>query len=94
MTKQPPAYTDRQLKTYDVLERTRMAWVVLHFLLGAFAVVLIAFLAGVFFVEMEFWVKGILGLLDGVLGWSIKTVVSFLFPQGKSTSPTPPVPIS
>lgn len=87
MTKPAPAYTDRQLKTFDVLERNRMAWAMLRFLLVVFGVILCALIAGVFFVETENWIKVTFAFFDGVVGWSIKYIVAYLFPSNQLSPP-------
>lgn len=67
-----------------------MAWVVLRFLLGAFGVILVALILGVFFIEIATWVKVSLFATDGVIGWSIKYVVAYLFPSRHSSTPQIP----
>lgn len=54
------------------------------FLLLVFAVVLGFFLYGAFWNKGRTAVEWTLGLLDGLIGWSIKHVVSYLFPSAPS----------
>jgi hypothetical protein len=68
-----------------------MAWITLYFLLVVFTAILMAFIAGVFFVHVEQWILGVFVGLDSVIGWSIKHVVSYLFPRN-SASPPPVEP--
>lgn len=75
-----PAYTPRQLETFKVLEKNRMAWIMFWFLLGLFTLVLLALIYAVFSGKGETWVRVALVVLDGIVGWSIKRIVSYLFP--------------
>jgi hypothetical protein len=84
MTNQePPSYTDRQLKTVDVLRRNQMAWIMFWFLLLIFSVILGFFLYATFWVKDTLVTQTILGVLDGLVGWTIKYLVKFLYPSGK-----------
>lgn len=85
MTKQQPAFTDRQLKTFDIVQRTKMAWVALIFMLIVFATVLAALLYAAFSGKGEAWLKIGLLLLDGLVGWVVKRIVSYLFPTPQSS---------
>jgi hypothetical protein len=81
MNSPPPAYTPRQLMTFKVLQRNRMAWVMFLFLMAVFTAVLWALAYAVFWANAADWIKAVFALLDGIVGWSIKQVVSYLFPS-------------
>ncbi len=51
------------------------------FLLAAFTVVLAVILYLILWEKGETWVKVALSLIEGVIGWSIRRVVKFLFPS-------------
>jgi hypothetical protein len=63
-----------------------MAWVMLWFLIIAFSCGFATFL------YLIIWDKGTaaqqvsVGGLDGLLGWAMKTVVTYLFPTNKQVS--------
>ena len=71
--------TPEQLKLYQVIQRNRMAWVVLIVMLATF-VVLIAIVVWAAINERT-GVAGVLGLLDGIVGLAIRHIISFLFPH-------------
>jgi hypothetical protein len=73
--------TPEQLTVYTELQRIRMAWVTLAVVLILFAIGLLSFLYAVFWVERQDAPKVILGGIDGVLGWALKTIISYLFPS-------------
>lgn len=79
-----PALTAAQLKTFNVLQQNKMAWVALIFMFIVFAVVLAALLISAFTGKGEAWLKIGLLLLDGIIGWGIKRILTYLFP-----TPTP-----
>ena len=80
MNNLPPSYTDPQLRTFDVVQRNRMAWIVLIFILVVIAGTLIGVAYSAYTGHGSAWINiGIL-LLDGLLGWCLKQVVSYLFP--------------
>jgi hypothetical protein len=79
-----PNYTPAQLETFQILQRIKMAWVMLWAITIMFGVVLIAFLVAVFWMKGEWFSKIVLGVLDGTLGWCLKALIAHLFP-----SPTP-----
>lgn len=85
MSKQQPAFTDKQLKTFDIVQRTKMAWVALVFMLIVFATVLGALLYAAFSGKGAAWLKVGLLLLDGLVGWVVKRIVSYLFPTPQSS---------
>jgi len=75
--------TDRQLRTYEARQGIRMRWVALCAILILFAVVLIAFLYALFFVNEHGIAKTILAATDCTLGLALRTVCSYLFPTPK-----------
>ena len=72
--------TPQSLEVYKVISRIRMAWLTLCVMLVLFTVGFSVFLYAIFHVA-EVLSKAILGGIDGVLGWSIKTIVGFLFSE-------------
>ena len=62
-----------------------MAWYMFWFLLFVFTVILGALLYAAFTGQGEAWFKIGLFLLDGVVGWSIKALVYYLFPSDALT---------
>ena len=75
--------TTEQLELYQVIQRIRMAWLVLIVMLAAFlSLIVIVVWAAIY--ERN-GVAIVLGLLDGIVGWTIKHITSFLFPH----EPTP-----
>ncbi len=70
----------RQLKTFEVTQRIKMAWVALWFALGLFAIVLVAFLLAAFYFHnaAPTW---LLGAIDLLLGMALNKVYSYLFPS-------------
>lgn len=75
-----PNLTEQQLKTFSVLQKNKMAWVALVFMFFVFAVVLAALLISAFTGKGEAWLKIGLLLLDGIVGWGIKRILTYLFP--------------
>jgi hypothetical protein len=71
--------TPEQLAVYRELQLIRMAWVAFWFVMPLFAIALLSFLYAVFFVDQQVAPKVILGGVDGLLGWAVKTIISFLF---------------
>lgn len=69
--------TPEQLEVYKVLQRNRMAWVVLIVMLVMFVglTIVVVWMAIVGHPE----VAVVLGLVNGIVGWAIKQIVSFLF---------------
>jgi len=55
-----------------------MAWIMFWFLLAVFAVLLASLIYSAFWKRGEAWIA--FALLDGIVGWSIKRIVSYLFP--------------
>jgi hypothetical protein len=71
--------TPQQLEVYRVINRINMAWVTLYVILALFAIGLLSFLCAIFYVPSQTAPKVLLGGINTLLGWSIKTIVSFLF---------------
>ena len=82
MSNPPPALTDSQRKTLEVLARIRMAWIALWFALGLFLIAFAVFVLALF-LNKNAVATGITGAIDGVLGWTLRTVYSYLFPSPK-----------
>ena len=57
-----------------------MAWTILWALVVIFSLMTVGVFCLLFFSQAEYILKGGLTLIDGVVGWSIKHIVSFLFP--------------
>ena len=77
---------NRQLKTREVLQRLKMAWIALWFVLILFSIALLAFLAGLFLLKSEGAAKAVLGAVNGILAWITKIVFSYLFPSPNRSS--------
>ena len=71
--------TPQQLEVYRVINRLNMAWVTLLVILALFAIGLMSFLYSIFYIDSQMAPKLILGGINTLLGWSIKTIVGFLF---------------
>jgi hypothetical protein len=69
---------DTEIKMADVVRRNQMAWIMFWFLLGVFFLILAALAYSAFTGRGQTWIAFM--LLDGIVGWSIKHVVSYLFP--------------
>jgi hypothetical protein len=80
MSNQIPALTDKQLRTYEGLQRIRMAWVALVVILGAFIADLAALIYAAFSPTVGAWTTGAFAATDGLLGFSLHQVVRCLFP--------------
>jgi hypothetical protein len=80
------AYTDRELVTVDVLRRNQMAWIMFFFLLVVFSVVLGCFIYAAFWRSDRWLTELILGSLDGLIGWMMKHLVTFLYPTASQTT--------
>jgi len=76
-----PNYTPAQLRTFEVIQRIKMAWVMLWAITIMFGVTLIAFLVAVFWLKGDWISKIVLGVLDGTLGWCLKALIAHLFPS-------------
>jgi hypothetical protein len=71
--------TPEQLVVYKELQLIRMAWAAFWFVMPLFAIGFLSFLVSVFFIDQQVVPKSIIGGVDALLGWAIKTIVSFLF---------------
>jgi len=80
MKNPPPTYTDQQLKTLGVLERNKMAWIAFIFLLLVFVAIFLLLIYSVFIANVSTWFQVAVFLLDGIIGWSLRTVIRYLFP--------------
>jgi hypothetical protein len=56
-----------------------MAWAAFWFVMPLFAIGFLSFLGSVFFIDQQVVPKSIIGGVDALLGWAVKTIVSFLF---------------
>jgi hypothetical protein len=83
MTEQIPSLTDAQLKTWQALQRGKMAWILFYFMLVLTAAAFILLVISVFFSQAAAWVKIGIFLFNGILGWSLKTMHLHLFPKSK-----------
>ena len=83
MSEPPPAYTPDQIKTFLLLQRNRMAWIMFWFLLFVFAVILAGLIYAALTGKAELWIKIAFPLLDGLVGASITRIVWYLFYREK-----------
>ena len=74
-----PILTSEQLKIYEGLQRIFMAWVALVCIFGLFTAGFICFLVAVFRQGADV-PKEMLGGIDFLLGWALKTIIKHLFP--------------
>jgi hypothetical protein len=72
-----------QLTVYTALQRIRMGWLTLVVILILFAIGFFAFLYAIFTVPEQGVQKGIVGGIDVLLVWSLRAIVSHLFPPPK-----------
>jgi hypothetical protein len=84
MTDQIPSLTDRQLKTYEVLHRIKMAKIAFWVILGAFIVVLIALLVAAFTTLAGPRIEWAFATIDSLLGVCFHQVVRYLFPTKRN----------
>jgi hypothetical protein len=77
-----PVRTDKQLKIYETLARIRMAQVAFYFTLALFLAAFVLFVIALFGGK-NLTATTILGVIDGILGWALKTVYAYLFPTPK-----------
>ena len=82
--KQIPGLSDRQLKTFEVVERIRMAKVTLYVILAILVVGIAAFLVAIFGNYGETSAKAILGGINTLVGFSLRAVIAYLFPNPKT----------
>lgn len=83
MTNLIPSYSDEQLKTFEVLERIRMAKITLYVVLGSFVVVLICLLMTAFTSIAGPYLKWAFATIDGLLAFCLHQIVRHLFPTRK-----------
>ena len=80
----PPSYTDRQLKTLDILRQNKMSWIVFWVFLVIFVLTLGSLVYSLIICEDKLTpLKGAMALIDGVVGWSLKHIVASLFQKRK-----------
>lgn len=72
--------TPEQLAVYTELQRIRMAWVTLPVILALFAIGFLAFLYALFHIPQQGLPKTIVGGIDTLLGFALKTIITYLFP--------------
>jgi len=82
----PPNFTPKQLHAYEVLQRIRMAWVALWFILVLLAIGLLSFLVALFWVQSQSTAKVLLGGVDTLLGLALRTIIAYLFPSPRAPS--------
>lgn len=75
--------TPEQVKLYQVIQHIRMAWVVLIVMLAIFVFLIVMVVWAAIDERIDMAVA--LVLLDGIVGWTIKRIISSLFPH----DPTP-----
>jgi hypothetical protein len=83
MSTQIQALTDEQLKTMQVLQRGKMAWILFYFMLTVFAVAFIFLLISIFVTRAAAWVQIGFFLINGILGGSVKALHLHLFPKSR-----------
>jgi hypothetical protein len=81
---QVPSYTERQLKTFEVLQRTQLARRMFNFLATVFSVILIAALYAIFCQTARWY--AIVGLMstDSIIGVAFAQMVRSLYPDLRS----------
>jgi hypothetical protein len=81
LTKQQlPPLSEDQLKTMVILQTLWLAKVMFYFLLVAFGVIAIALFICVFWLEKDIKTTSVFFILEGVIVWSLKHLVRYLFP--------------
>ena len=84
----PPAYSDRQLRTFEVLERNRMAWLAFYVVIGTFIFLTLVWVYAVFFRnDVANELKWALSLGNGILALALHRIVRFLFPKKHDLTP-------
>ncbi len=73
------------MKTLAVLQDLQLAKVMFYFLLVVFVIVLAALLCAVFWAKKDTLTSGVLVILDGFIGWSLRYMVTYLFPSDKQS---------
>jgi hypothetical protein len=77
------ALTPAQLKVYEVIQRTRMAWTLLIIVLVCFVGVLVALILAAFSPTVGPSMRWAFGIIDGLLVITLHRIVGFLFPGKK-----------
>jgi len=78
----PPNFTDRQLRVYLALQRNRMAWIAFAVVMTMFVIVFGLFIYATFIRhDVDAWVQSGLAILDGLLGWTVRHIIGYLFPR-------------
>jgi hypothetical protein len=90
MSKPLPDLTPERLNVYETLERIRMAWVALWFVLGLFTITLLTFLVALFVLPGDAPSKSILGVINALLGTALGIVLRHLFPGRSNTKDKKP----
>ena len=75
-----PEYTPAQLETLQVLQRNSLATVAFYFAITVFSIILIAIVASIFIGGTHVSVQLLLTVVDGLIGWIIRTIYLYLFP--------------
>jgi hypothetical protein len=73
--------TPDQLIIYKQLEEIRMAWTAFWFVMPLFTIGFLAFIAAIFWVREQTLAKALTGGVDFLLGTSVKSIISYLFPK-------------
>jgi hypothetical protein len=73
--------TPAQLKVYEVIQRTRMAWTLLIVVLVCFVGVLIALILAAFSHTGGPSMRLAFGIIDSLLAITLHRIVGFLFPS-------------
>ena len=73
--------TPDQLTVYKEIQNIRMAWVAFWFVMPLFTIGFLAFLVSLFWVAEQPFAKGILGGVDLLLTFPVRTIISYLFPR-------------
>jgi len=84
MTNQTPSLSDKQLKTLQILQKIKMGWIMFWFLLVVFAIAFALLIISVFFARAAAWVQIGFFLFNGIIGSSIRALIAYLFPAGRS----------
>jgi hypothetical protein len=78
---QVPSYTERQLKTLEVLQRTQLARRMFNFLATAFSIILIAALYAIFSQTARWYAVAGLMSTDSLIGVAFIQMVRNLYPD-------------
>lgn len=84
MTKQILSLSDKQLKTYEVMQRIHMAWITLIVVLTVFVVVLLGLLLAAFSDIAGPYIKWAFAVIDSLLGFCLHQIIRHLFPAKNS----------